>query len=119
MLFMISPKYIQEINTMVMTFLNSMVNFVFRLPELSILFYLCFRYFFSIKKNMLYYVLCMRYNFCFILFDISNSFFVLILSFNFFIYYKFNTNFKLFVSSLLKRHSPKKNICKKSGQMYK
>ena len=99
-----------EWKTVVLCMLNSLINFVVRLPETSLLVFNAFFYVYFIQlqnidkseinvasantdvMNPLY--ACFYYNFCSVAVgNVASFFYVATLSLYFFVYYKFNTNF--------------------------
>jgi hypothetical protein len=82
-----------ERRSVIMVILNSLVNFLLRLPELlAIVFFLTV----AVNPNQSYpfKIICYQFGQCLTLGRISNSFVVFSLAFNVFFYYFFNKTFK-------------------------
>jgi hypothetical protein len=76
-------------NVILMLSLNTILNFTLRLPEIFQLLYNCLFYFFYSAK--MFQVYCLQFSFCLIAIEMANFLFILTLSINFFIFYRFNS----------------------------
>jgi hypothetical protein len=81
-----------EQKAILMTFINSFLNFTLRLPEIFIPVYLISETFYSKSSWFLY--MCAYLSICEILIDMIGLFFIISSSVNYFIFYYFNKKFK-------------------------
>jgi hypothetical protein len=81
-----------ELKGVLMVIINSLINFILRLPELSSLLYNLGTHF--APRSWLYVYLCIEMMACHLLIDISSLFYLISLSLNFLVYYFFNKKFK-------------------------
>ncbi len=90
-----------ERRVITMVVLNGVLNFVLRLPEVSSLFYFISYSYFATKGTVIessfLLNLCIRSDVCHLIADISNVFFILSTSSNFFVFFFFNKKFWLSV----------------------
>jgi hypothetical protein len=94
----LSSIYRKEMRAFLMVILNGVMNFILRMPETSLLIYFVLYYYYP--SNKFYQEMCQSFLICVTLVDISNLFYVLSFSGNFFMFYFFNfklkRNFKWF-----------------------
>ena len=90
-----------QLKTTIMILFNGFINFILRLPEITVLIYIIFRHYFP-NDNTIGFI-CKTLLICPTLIDISNLFFILTFTMTYFNFYIFNKKFRHCVSILAQK----------------